>query len=433
MKLPAAMPFGTIPSVLSQRAQWAGGQGLVSLLMAKALAHPHLISLAAGFVDQQSLPVEPTGQALDRIWSDPALARAALQYGTTIGYPPLREAVLDRMLRADHLAAAELGIAPSQVVLTAGSNQLLYLVGDVLLSPGDIVLCGSPTYFVFLATLANLGGRAVGVKTDAYGLIPEAAEEELARLSSRGELSRVKALYITSYYDNPTGITLREDRRAALVEVARRWSRSARIYVIEDTAYRELRYYGEDTTSLRSFDLEGDTVIAIGSFSKSYSPGIRVGWGMLPGELVEPVLAEKGNLDFGSPSLNQVLMATVLTEGLYDPHVERLRQEYRVKLDAMLAAVEAFLSPIGGISWIRPAGGLYLWLQLPDGLNTGASGPLLDRAVEEGVLYVPGEYCFPKEGSLCTKNHLRLSFGVQGCEGIRGGVEALARAISSVV
>jgi len=431
---PFATPqAGTVPSGLSRRAHWADGPGVVSLLMAKTLARADLISLAAGFVDYESLPVEPTGQALDHIRSDTALARAALQYGTTIGHPPLRKAILDRMLRADGATAADLHVSLGQMVLTAGSNQLLYLVGDVLLDPGDIVLCGSPSYFVFLATVANLGGRGVGVATDANGLVPEALDEELRRLEARGELPRVKAVYVTSYYDNPTGSTLPAERRAALVETVRRWGRRQRIYLIEDAAYRELRYYGQDVPSLRSFDREGETVIAVGSFSKSYSPGIRVGWGILPERLLAPVLSEKGNLDFGSPSFNQVLMATVLREGLYDGHVARLREGYRLKVDAILAAAEEFLSPIGGVSWIRPAGGLYLWLRLPEGTDTGLDGPLFRRAVDEGVLYIPGESCFPQEGGPREKNHIRLSFGIQCCQSIRRGIQALGRAVSATL
>jgi 2-aminoadipate transaminase len=401
--------------------------------MAKTLARPDLISLAAGFVDYESLPVEPTTTALDHILADPALARAALQYGTTIGYTPLRQAILDRTLLADHATAAELRMSLEQVVLTAGSNQLLYLVGDVLLDPGDIALSGSPSYFVYLATLANLGARTIGVATDADGLIPEALDEELARLDGRGELPRVKAVYVTSYYDNPTGSTVSADRRAALVEVVQRWSRHQQIYLIEDAAYRELRYYGEDLPSLRSFDPAGETVVAVGSFSKSYSPGIRVGWGILPERLLGPVLAEKGNLDFGSPNFSQILVATVLGEGLYDRHVARLRETYRVKLDAMLAAAEEFLTPIGGVSWIRPAGGLYLWLKLPERIDTGLDGSLFRRAVDEGVLYVPGEDCFPQEGCPREKNHLRLSFGIQCAESIRRGMEAMGRAVSATL
>jgi len=177
---------------LSRRAGWAGGEPIASRLMARALANPDLVSLAAGFVDQQSLPVETTAQALVTICSDPELARSALQYGTTIGFPPLREAILQRMLTADGQTAAELKLSANQVLITAGSNQFLHLVGETLLDPGDIVLCGAPSYYVFLGTLANLGARAIGVEIDQEGVIPEALEEQLARRDRAGELGRVK-------------------------------------------------------------------------------------------------------------------------------------------------------------------------------------------------------------------------------------------------
>ncbi len=418
---------------LSRRARQAGSQPIASILMAKTLAHPEIVSLAAGFVDQESLPVEPTRQALDSIWSVPQQARAALQYGSTIGHPPLREAILDRMLLADGKSAAELGVSVDQVVVTAGSNQLLYLVGDILLDPGDVVICGAPTYFVFLGTLENLGARAIGVTVDEHGLIPEAVEEELRRWEAAGQLHAVKLIYVTTSFDNPTGVTLSAQRRAALVDIARRWSKKQRLYVIEDTAYRERRYYGDDVPSMRSMDAGGETVVVAGSFSKAYSPGVRVGWGILPRPLVEPVLAAKGNLDFGSPNLNQVLMAEILRSGLFDVHLEQIRACYRRKIDAVLAAADRFLAPLGGIHWVRPAGGLYVWLCLPESIDTGLSGPLFDRAVEEGVLYVPGQYCYPREGCPVPHHMLRLSFGIPSREAIERGVEALGRAIRRVL
>ncbi|HUT93163.1 MAG TPA: PLP-dependent aminotransferase family protein [Thermoguttaceae bacterium] len=417
---------------LSRRAHWAGGEPIANLLMAKALAHPELVSLAAAFVDHQTLPVEATAQALDRIWSDPRKARTALQYGTTIGYLPLREALLDRMLEADGRTAAQAKLAVEQVVVTAGSNQLLYLVGDSLLDPGDVVICGAPSYFVILGTLGNLGARAVGVEIDEHGPIPEAIDDALARLDAAGDLARVKLIYVCTYYDNPSGVTVPLERRAALVELAHRWSRAGRIHLIEDSAYRELRYYGDDVPSLRSLDAEGDTVIQVGSFSKTFSPGVRVGWGMLPPGLVEPVASAKGNLDFGSPSLNQVLMATVLEMGLFDPHVEKLRTLYRGKIDATLEAADEFLAPIGRVEWVRPTGGHYVWLRLPEGIDTGVDGPLFDLAADEGVLYVPGEFCYPREGEPAPNNMLRLSFAFPSCENVRKGVEALGRAIRQV-
>ena len=417
---------------LSRRAAWAGGEKLISRLMDEALHRPDLVSLAAGFVDQQTLPVEATQQALQTLWSHPARARAALQYGTTIGHRPLREAILAHMIAADgpgsnrHLPTLE------QIVVTAGSNQLLHLLADTLLDPGDIVLSAAPSYFVFLATLANVGARTVGVAIDDQGIIPAALEAELARREAAGELARVKAIYVTTYYDNPTGITTTESRRKDLIKIARCWSRENTIYLIEDAAYRELRYYGDDVPSLFALDEAGEQVIHAGTFSKSFSPGIRVGWGVLPKRLVRPLLSQKGNVDFGSPHFTQVLMAGLLEEGLFQQHAADLRASYRAKLDATLAAADKFLKPLG-VAWVRASGGLYVWLALPQKLDTALGGPLFQRAVVEGMLYVPGDCCFPLEGFACPRNMIRLSFGVPSIADIVRGVESLSRAIQAFV
>ncbi|MCH8047319.1 MAG: PLP-dependent aminotransferase family protein [Planctomycetes bacterium] len=416
---------------LSKRAKLAGGQP-ISELMTQALAQPDLISLAAGFVDSDSLPVEAVREAMDVLLSDPQQAKAALQYGSTPGSPQLREALLERLRADDGDPVCEAELSIDQVLIGAGSNQLLHLVIETLLDPQDIVLCAAPSYFVFLGMLANLDLRSVGVATDEGGMIPEALEQELARCEAAGDLPRVKAIYVCSYFDNPSGTTLSALRRGQIVEIVRRWSKKTKIYIIEDAAYRQLRYSGPDVPSMRAFDEAGDTVILADTFSKSFSPGVRVGWVVLPRHLIDPVTDQKGNIDFGSPNLNQCLMATVLQRGLYDPQIERFRENYRSKRDAMLQAADEHLAGIEGARWHRPAGGLYVWLRLPEHVDAGPSGPLVEAALAAGVLYVPGEYCYPSEGAPREKNTMRLSFGVQSCEKIRHGIEALARAIASV-
>lgn len=416
---------------LSARVQRSANQP-ISFLMQKALAHPELISLAAGFVDQQSLPVEATRTALDKMLSDPVHARAALQYGTTKGYLPLRQMILDRLLTADG-CEQESNLSVDQVVLTAGSNQMLNLVSECLFEPGDIVLCTAPTYFVYMGVVTAMGVRPVGVAMDDEGMIPAALDEQLRRLDTAGELAKVKAIYLVDYFDNPSGVTLSLARRPQIVEIAKRWSTEHRIHVIEDAAYRELRYEGEDVASLRAFDPAGDTVIVTQTFSKTYSPGIRVGWGILPPDLVEPVCDLKGVIDFGSPNFAQHMLSVVLEEGLYEPHVELLRNTYREKLSAMLAAAEEHLGPIPGTHWITPQGGLYVWATFPETVDTRLGSRLFDLAVEEGILYVPGEYGYPGECGPVPHNTMRLSFGVQSPERIREGMAALGRAVRRVL
>ena len=412
----------------SQRARWAGGQP-ISQLMAYALENPSLISLAAGFVDPETLPADMARDALAALFQDPHAARAALQYGTTPGHPPLRELLLQRTRKFDPAGPP---LSLEQIVVTAGSNQLLHLVSESLLDPGDVVLCASPTYFVYLGLLAGIGARAVGVAGDGDGMIPEALDETLARFQSQGELPRVKAIYLVPYFDNPAGTTMSRQRRAAVVEIAKRWSRQTKIHVISDEAYRELRYEGEDLPSPRVWDDEADTVIVAGTFSKSFSPGIRVGWSILPQHLIEPVNEQKGNVDFGSPNFNQHLMAKVLELGLLEPHLARIRAGYAQKLAATLEAAQTHLGRLPGVEWFRPQGGLYVWVRLPEGMDAGMQGPLFKAAVREGVLYVPGEYCYPGAGEPVCRHSLRLSFGVQSCAKIQEGVEKLARAIEAV-
>jgi 2-aminoadipate transaminase len=144
------------------------------------------------------------------------------------------------------------------------------------------------------------------------------------------------------------------------------------------------------------------------------------------------VTDQKGNVDFGSPNFNQHLIATVLQLGLYEPHIQRIRDAYRRKLEAMLEAARQYLAPLEGVRWWRPSGGLYVWLTVAEHIDTSMSGDLFKAAMREGVMYVPGEYCFPRRGEPLRRNTMRLSFGVQSCEKIREGVEKLAKAIEEV-
>jgi len=395
--------------------------------MSRALDNPSLISLAAGFVDQQALPVEVVREVMADLLGNDIEARAMLQYGATPGLPALRRFILDQCT-----STANAPETLDRVVITAGSNQLLHLVAESLLDPGDIVLCAAPTYLVFLGTVANLGARTWSVETDDLGMIPDALEATLQQFAESGDLPRVKAIYLVPYFDNPSGITMPAERVQRIVEIAKQWSHKTRIHVIADEAYRELRYSGDDVPSASEFDDDGETVIVAGTFSKSFSPGVRIGWGILPEHLVGPVCAQKGNIDFGSPNFNQRLMAEVLRRGLFRQHVEKLRNSYRPKLDAMLDAADEYLSPLEGVTWLRPTGGLYVWATLPSQIDTGPAGELFDRSMAEGMLYVPGRYCFPNEGQRAAKNTMRLSFGVQSCERIREGIAALARAIQAL-
>jgi 2-aminoadipate transaminase len=420
-----------LSSPLSRRAILAGGQP-ISTFMSRALAQPELISLAAGFVDQATLPLAAVDDAWRALAADTPEGHAALQYGTTAGYRPLREALLEEQRTSDDNPESLRKLTPEQVIVTSGSNQLLHLLADTLFDPGDIVLCAAPTYFVYLGVCKNLQIRAISVACDDGGLMPDALEDRLREIAALGELDRVKAIYVVSYFDNPSSITLSAERRAAVVGIAKRWSKSRRIYVLEDAAYRKLRYSGDDVPSMLAFDEECDTVIHTQTFSKSFSPGIRVGWGILPHELMGPVCDQKSNIDFGAPNFNQHLMYRVITSGVCEKQVALLQDTYRRKRDAMVAACSEYLAGIDGVHWLNPAGGLYVWLTVSPEIDAGFNGTLFDAALAAGVIYVPGEYSYAPEGVPIAHNTMRLSYGVQSPERICEGIKLLAGAIRRV-
>ena len=413
----------------SQRSLWAKDQA-ISFLMQQAVENRDVISLAAGLVDEASLPVTECRQSLDGLFADEARARSALQYGTTAGADGLREQLRIHLARQEHCSVDELGVDASRFVLTTGSQQLLALVADALFDPGDICLVAAPTYFVFLGVLNGVGARAIAIDTDEHGMKTDALETELARLSVAGELPRVKLIYLVSYYENPSGVSLQARRRREVVQIARRWSHDQRLFVLEDAAYRELRYDGEDLPSVWSCDETRDTVILAQTFSKSFSPGVRVGYGVLPRELVGPVCDLKGNEDFGSANMNQHLLTTVLSSGRYVSHVDQVRAAYRAKRDAMLQALDCEFTGVPGVTWLRPHGGLYVWFSVPEQIETGFTSRMFQLAAKTyRVMYVPGELCYPTGSPRQRKNQMRLSFGVQNAAGIAEGIKRLAAAV----
>ena len=407
---------------------------IISSLMQSALANPSLISLAAGFVDQESLPVESTAAAIAAELADPVGGRSALQYGTTVGDASLRGQILRLLERGECVETGTFESVLPRVVVTQGSQQLLYLVAEALIDPGDIVLVESPTYFVFLGVLETRGARVIGVPTDPGGLRLDALEETLAAIEARGELGRVKLIYTISEHSNPTGLSLAEDRRGPLVELARRWSRAHRIYVLEDAAYRGLLHHdGPEPGSVWGHDQSkgGDTVILARTFSKTFSPGLKIGFGVLPEPLVRPILSLKGNHDFGSSNLTQRVLARILANGGYDRQVAKLRGIYRRKREVFLAALdEHFAGLDGAVSWTKPQGGLFSWLTVPSGTDLGPRGAVWARCQELGVLYVPGQYAFADEPIPPETNHARLCFGVPGEADLIEGVSRLASALA---
>ncbi len=418
---------------LSDRWCW-GSRQAISFLMEQGVDNPDILTLGAGLVDSETLPVDIVKQLVSEICSDPTEGRAALQYGSTPGSPRLRAALLKHLAALEGCPAGDLGISADQLLLTTGSQQLLSLACEVLFNPGDIAFVAAPTYFVFLGTLAGVGARAIPIRSDEQGMVIEDLDREIARIADAGELHRVKLIYLVSDFENPSGICLSAARRQQALAVARKWSREQRILILEDAAYRELRYSGEPIPSIWGLDGGQEQVILAQTFSKSFSPGLRVGYGVVPAELAGPLADRKGNEDFGSAHFNQHLLARALESGVYTRHLARVRQAYTIKRDAMLAAADRYFSDIPGVHWVRPDGGLYVWMSLPREVPTSFESPLFKHATrEESVMYVPGDLCYTGPLAERPRHQMRLSFGVLEPRLIDEAMRRLAQAVRSFV
>jgi 2-aminoadipate transaminase len=401
----------------------------ISWLMKMTLDHPHLISLAAGFTDNESLPVEHARELLAEILRSPRTGRPALQYGTTMGDATLRRLTADRIAQLDGRPGAP-DCCAERTLLSHGSQQLLYLVTEALCDPGDIVLVEDPTYFVYLGITKSHGLRCRGVRMEADGLELDHLERTLEELKRAGELPRVKLLYLVSYFQNPSGVTTSFAKKAAALALLRRYERATghAIYLLEDAAYRELRFAGDDVPSALAAPRAADRVIYTGTYSKPFATGVRVGFGIMPPALLEVVARLKGNHDFGTTNLLQQLLSRALSSGRYDKHLATLRARYTHKAAVMVEAARRHLP--AEVRWAEPRGGLYIWAALPGGRAAGPKSKFFQAALERDVLYVPGELCYADDSSRRKPaNEMRLSFGGARVEDIREGIKRLGEVI----
>jgi 2-aminoadipate transaminase len=420
--------------------------------MSLTLAHPKLISLAAGFTDNVSLPTAAARALLDEILSTPRTGQAALQYGSTAGDPLLREltarrlaeldkralpAVCDRQLALDATASrrsqtAATEFSADQLLITHGSQQLLYLLTEALCDPGDIVLVEDPTYFVYLGIAQSHGLRCRGVRLLPDGVDLAHLEQVLEELRRAGELPRVKFLYLVSYYQNPTGYTTSFAKKAAALKLLRRYERFAGhpLYLLEDAAYRELRFAGDDVPSALAAPGGADRVLYAGTFSKPFATGVRVGFGVLPEPVLTTATRIKGNHDFGTANLLQQLLARALASGAYARHLAELQRRYAHKAGVMTAAIRAHFP--ADVDWQEPAGGLYVWARAPKRLRTGPKSRFFQSSLQQEVLYVPGALCYADDPGRRKPDHeLRLSFGGADEPKLEAGITRLGRALAA--
>ena len=394
----------------------------ISWLMKLTLERPKLISLAAGFTDNESLPVAATRELAGKLLASAHTGRPALQYGATVGDLELRRLTAKRLGEMDRRS-----YEPEQILITHGSQQLLYLVSECLCDAGDIVLVEDPTYFVFLGTAQSLGFHCCGIRMEHDGLNIEHLEQRLAALKKSGEIKRVKFLYLVTYFQNPSGITTSFEKKAAALDLLKKYERAAGhpIYLLEDAAYRELRFSGDDVPSAAN----PDRVIYAGTYSKPFATGIRVGFGIVPEPLRTVVSRLKGSHDFGTANLLQQIVSAAIASCRYKEHLTGLRKRYAQKAEVMANAIAEHFPK--SVEWEKPRGGLYIWAKAPTNAATGPKSKFFEAALKRNVIYVPGELCYADDPFRRKPNHeMRLSFGGATESDVREGIKRLGALLS---
>lgn len=368
-------------------------------------SRPEVVSLAGGMPFVSALPKELVTAALERTIRDKGAE--ALQYGSGQGVPVLREQILDVMALEGIRASAD------DVVVTTGSQHALELISKLFLDPGDVVIAEGPTYVTALVVFRSFQAEVSHVAMDEHGMVPESLREHIASLRAAGK--RIKFLYTIPTFQNPAGVTLTWERRMEILEICR----ANDILVIEDDPYGLLYFDGPPPQAMRS--VEEDGVVYLGTFSKTFAPGLRVGWALAPHAIREKLVLANEAAVLSPSSFTQTVISEYFAGADWRGQINTFRGVYKERRDAMLASLETHLPTM---SWTVPTGGFYVWMTLPDHLDSKA---MLPRAVKELVAYTPGT-AFYSDGD--GRNKMRLSFCYPTPEFIQEGVRRLATVIN---
>jgi len=374
------------------------------------LSRPGIISLAGGFPDTKTFGEEAFRGISNNIAADSA---QALQYSPTGGLEAVKDVIVDVMAAEGTPARQE------DVFTTTGAQQGLDLVGKVFLNEGDAILAEGPTYAGALNAFAAYKPRILHVPMDRAGIIPVAAREGLKKARKQG--LHVKFIYTVPNFQNPTGVTLIADRRRELLTIAREFD----LVVVEDNPYGMLRFEGEPLPTLAALEQEDggdvDRVVYLGTFSKIFAPGVRLGWVHAQPGILHKINVGKQGADLCSSTLSQMMISSYFQNADWRSYVKRLTGLYRRRRDAMLDVLSEFMPD--EVTWTHPAGGLFVWATLPSYLDATA---MLPQAVKRNVAYVPGEGFYANGAG---KNCMRLNFSFVEPEKIRRGIELLAEVV----
>ena len=368
---------------------------------------PEVVSLAGGMPYLQSLPLESLASEAAGLVAEEGLV--ALQYGSGQGIQQLREQICQVM------ALEGIKAHPDDVMVTVGSQMALDLTTRIFIDPGDVILAEAPSYVGALGTFHSYQAQVVHVAMDDDGLVPEALEAAIEACAAAGR--RVKLLYTIPNFQNPAGVTLSDERRGRILEICRR----AGIAVLEDNPYGLLGFDDKLRRAMRADD--ADNVIYLGSFSKTFAPGLRVGWVLAPHAVREKLVLANESATLNPPVFNQMLISRYLAKFDWLGQIKAYRQTYAERRDTMLAALEDQMPE--GTTWTHPEGGFYVWMTLPEGFDSAA---MLPRAVTARVAYVPGT-AFYADG--LGSRQLRLSYCFPTSERIVEGVRRLATVMES--
>jgi len=370
-------------------------------------SRPEVVSLAGGMPNISGLPMDVVGEALAELLA--TQGQVALQYGSGQGDPRLREQICD-VMRLEGIEAH-----PDDVVVTVGSQQAVDLVTRIFCDPGDVVICEAPSYVGALGVFKAYQVDVVHAEMDADGLVPDALQQAITATKAAGK--RIKFLYTIPNFHNPAGVTLSPARRTEILDICRRED----ILVLEDNPYGLLGFDGEPMRAMRADEAEG--VIYLGSFSKTFAPGFRVGWALAPHAVREKLVLAQESATLCPPSFSQLAISTYLAKHDWQGQIKAFQEMYRERRDAMVASLTDLMP--AACSWNVPAGGFYVWLQLPPGIDAKA---MLPRAVTARVAYVPGTG-FYADGF--GSRFMRLSFCYPTPERIREGVHRLAGVLNA--
>jgi 2-aminoadipate transaminase len=388
---------------LSKRVSGAKRSAIRELL--KLTEQPEIISFAGGLPAPETFPNEKFAEiAAEELRERP---QDVLQYSTTEGSRRLRDAV------AKWLKPQGLDVTRDELLVTTASQQGLDLLCKAFIDPGDVIFCSLPTYLGAVQAFSLFQADKIGVPMNDDGMDLDALERKIAEARAAGK--RLKAIYVIPDFQNPSGITASLERRKRLLEIAKRED----LLVFEDNPYGHLRFSGESIPSLASLDDEGRVILLI-TFSKVLCAGLRLAVMMARGVLMDALVRAKQASDLCTAKLLQVMAARYITEYGLERHLEEIRPIYRAKKEAMVAALEKYMPKDPGIRWTNPDGGLFVWMWMPEGIDTNK---MLERALKHNVAYVPGSASFV-DGS--GQNTLRLAFSLVNGHQIETGIRRLA-------